>query len=366
MNGSEMGFIKTAFENNWIAPFGPNLTGFEEDVCSYLGIKKGIALVSGTSAIHLALRYLGIGKEDIVFCSDLTFSGSCNPVLYQDAKLAFIDAEYKSLNMSPKALKKALVTAAQNKHLPKAVIVVDIFGQSADYDALLPICEEYGVPVIEDAAEALGAEYKGKKCGSFGDIGVLSFNGNKIITTSGGGMAVSNNVSAIKKISFWASQSKEDVGYYLHKELGFNYRMSNISAGIGRGQMKTLDERVAKRKNIYEQYREALAGLPVKIQPALEGCKPNYWLSILTIDKECNIKPDNIIACLEADNIEARRTWYPMHCQPFFDGLEYYIEGENSVSEDIFNRGICLPSGSAMTPEDLERVCKALSEAFGG
>jgi pyridoxal phosphate-dependent aminotransferase EpsN len=366
MNGSEREFIDTAFENNWIAPSGPNLTGFEREICEFIGLNHGVALTSGTAAIHLALRYLGVGKGDVVFCSDLTFSGSCNPVVYQGAELVFVDAERNSLNMCPQALEIAFIQAKLQGKLPKAIIIVDIFGQSADYSKLLPLCAQYGVAVIEDAAEALGTEYKGKKCGVFGDVGILSFNGNKIITTSGGGMAVSSDKKMIEKMYFWANQSKEDMNYYLHKELGFNYRMSNICAGIGRGQMKTLEDRIDSRRAIYEYYKESFADLPVRIQPVLEGCKPNYWLSVVFLDDECGKCPDDIIEHLEAQDIEARRMWYPMHCQPFFEGAEYYKAGETSVSEDVFNRGICLPSGSAMTPEDLERVCVAFSAAFGG
>lgn len=365
MNGSEIGFVEKAFQENWIAPAGPNLSGFEQDVCGYLGMESGVALTSGTAALHLALKYFGIGKGDAVFCSDLTFSGSCNPVIYQGAQPVFIDAEYESLNMCPAALEIALRASKQKGTLPKAIIIVDIFGQSADYERLLPVCRDYGVTVIEDAAEALGAAYKGKKCGSFGEVGILSFNGNKIITTSGGGMAVSDDEKLIRKLHFWANQSKEEADYYLHKELGFNYRMSNICAGIGRGQIQTVDDRIAARRAIYERYKKVFSDLPVKMQPVLSGCKPNYWLSIAIIDKDCKVKPDTIIKSMEAQNIEARRMWYPMHCQPFFKEYGYFTARDKSVSEDIFERSVCLPSGSAMTPEEQERVCAAFRRAFG-
>ncbi len=365
MNGSEIGYIQKAFDENWIAPTGPNLTGFEEEMCEYNCIKRAVALASGTAAMHLALRYIGIERGDVVFCSDLTFSGSCNPVVYEGAQLVFIDSDERSFNMSPAALEKAFEAAQKSGRLPKAVIIVDLYGQSADYDKLLPICEKYGVPVIEDAAEALGAEFNGKKCGTFGKISIYSFNGNKIITTSGGGMAVSDDEEAIQKIYFWANQSKENVNYYLHKELGFNYRMSNICAGIGRGQLKTLDEKIARRKEINSFYKESFKNLPVRIAPVFEGSSPSYWLTVLTINDDCEKTPDEIIAALADENIEARRAWNPMHCQPFFKDSGYFTENENiSVSEHIFNRGICMPSGSQMTLEDLERVANAFTQAF--
>lgn len=365
MNGTEIGFINEAFQTNWIAPFGPNLTGFEEEMCSYVGTKHSVALASGTGAIHMGLKYLGVGRDDIVFCSDFTFSGSCNPVAYLGAKLVFIDSDYESFNMDPDALKKAFEKYDAMGKLPKAVIVVDLYGNSANYDKIIPICEQYGVPILEDAAEALGTTYKGKKCGTFGKIGALSFNGNKIITTSGGGMALSDDEDAIKKIHFWSNQSKENVNYYLHNELGYNYRMSNICAGIGRGQLKNMDERVAARTRNYEFYKKAFADLPVTMAPVLDGCKPNFWLSVLTIDEGCDVTPDDVLAVLTADNIEARRAWNPMHNQPIFSDADFISckEGE-SVGNDIFRRGVCMPSGTGMTEEDLQRVADVFRTAF--
>lgn len=365
MNGTEIGFINEAFQTNWIAPFGPNLTGFEEEMCSYVGAKHSVALASGTGAIHMGLKYLGVGRDDIVFCSDFTFSGSCNPVAYLGAKLVFIDSDYKSFNMDPDALKKAFEKYDAMGILPKAVIVVDLYGNSANYDKIIPICEQYGVPILEDAAEALGTTYKGKKCGTFGKIGALSFNGNKIITTSGGGMALSDDEDAIKKIHFWSNQSKENVNYYLHNELGYNYRMSNICAGIGRGQLKNMDERVAARTRNYEFYKKAFADLPVTMAPVLDGCKPNFWLSVLTIDEGCDVTPDDVLAVLTADSIEARRAWNPMHNQPIFSDADFISckEGE-SVGNDIFRRGVCMPSGTGMTEEDLQRVADVFRTAF--
>lgn len=365
MNGTELGYINEAFQTNWIAPFGPNLLGFEKEMCEYIGSAHSVALASGTGAIHMGLKYLGVGEGDIVFCSDFTFSGSCNPVAYLGAKLVFIDSDYESFNMDPDALQKAFDKYEAMGKLPKAVIVVDLYGNSASYDKIIPICEKYNVPILEDAAEALGTTFNGQHCGTFGKISALSFNGNKIITTSGGGMALSNDEEAIKKIHFWSNQSKENVNYYLHNELGYNYRMSNICAGIGRGQLKDLDKRVEARANIYNFYKEAFADLPVTMAPVLDGCKPNFWLSVLTIDEGCDVTPDEVIACLEADNIESRRAWNPMHNQPVFSDADFITcqDGE-CVGNDIFRRGVCMPSGTAMTKEDLERVAAAFRKAF--
>jgi pyridoxal phosphate-dependent aminotransferase EpsN len=365
MNGTEIGFINEAFQTNWIAPFGPNLLGFENEMCNYIGIKHSVALASGTGAIHMALKYMGVGKDDIVFCSDFTFSGSCNPVAYLGAKLVFIDSDYKSFNMDPNALEKAFEKYEALGKLPKAVIVVDLYGNSAEFDKILPICKKYNVPVLEDAAEALGSQFNGKKCGTFGKISALSFNGNKIITTSGGGMALSDDEEAIKKIHFWSNQSKENVNYYLHNELGYNYRMSNICAGIGRGQLKTINEKIAARKNINKYYKEAFSDLPIEMAPVIDGCEPNFWLSVLTINKGCKTTPDEVIAALESDNIESRRAWNPMHNQPIFSDADFVTcQNSKSVGNDIFERGVCMPSGSGMTEEDLARVAKAFRSAF--
>ena len=267
--------------------------------------------------------------------------------------------------MDPKALQKAFEKYEALGKLPKAVIVVDLYGNSANYDEILPICQKYNVPVLEDAAEALGTTYKGKKCGTFGKISALSFNGNKIITTSGGGMALSDDEAAIKKIHFWANQAKENVNYYLHNELGYNYRMSNVVAGIGRGQLQNMDERVALRKRNYEFYKEAFKDLPVTMAPVPEGCEPNYWLSVLTIDEGCDVTPDDVISALEADNIESRRAWNPMHNQPIFSDADYVTCAEGiGVGDDIFKRGVCMPSGTSMTEEDLKRVADVFRSVF--
>lgn len=364
MNGEELNFINEAFDANWIAPFGPNLTGFESDMSEYLNINKSLALSSGTAAMHLALMYLGVGEGDVVFCSDFTFAGSCNPIVYTGAKPVYIDSDYETWNMSPPALKKAFEKYENIGKLPKAVIVVDLYGNPANYNELIPICESYGVPIIEDAAEALGAEYCGKKCGTFGTFNIISFNGNKIITTSGGGMVCSENEEAIKKMHFWANQSKEPVNYYLHKELGYNYRMSNICAGIGRGQMITLDERVRRRREINEYYKKALADLPVEFCPETEGAYSNCWLTTIAIDKECKVTPDEVITALENKNIESRRAWNPMHCHPVFAECDYITAEPCDVGVDLFNRGVCLPSGTAMTEEELQLVAAEIRAVF--
>lgn len=355
IGGKEMDYIKEAFDTNWIAPLGPNVDEFEKELCGYVGVKYGLALTSGTAGIHLALKYLGVGQGDCVFCSSLTFMGSCSPILYQQAVPVFIDSEPCSWNMSPEALEKAFQWAQSHNRIPKAVIIVDLYGQSADYDRLLPICERYGVPVIEDAAEALGASYRGKKCGNFGCINVFSFNGNKIITTSGGGMVVSDHLETIEKMRFWSTQARENVRHYEHREIGYNYRLSNICAGIGLGQLLVLDKRIEAKKALYKKYEESFKGLPVKLMPVSEKGEPNYWLVVLTIDEECGIKPEDIITALEKENIESRPVWKPMHLQPVFKEYMYFMH-ENDFSADLFKRGVCLPSGTAMTGEEQDTV----------
>lgn len=365
MSGNEMKYIQEAFDTNWIAPLGTNVDKFEEELCDYVGMDHGLALSSGTAGIHLALKYFGVGPGDYVFCSDLTFAGSCNPILYQYANPVFIDSEPESWNMSPIALEKAFEWAKKENKMPKAVIIVDLYGQSADYDSLLPICEHYGVPVIEDAAEALGATYKGKKCGSFGHIGIFSFNGNKIITTSGGGMVVSNDEKAIKKMRFWATQSREAARHYEHKEVGYNYRMSNISAGIGRAQLQALDGFIDNRKNVNDQYKEKLNDFPVNFMPVPENGSPNYWLSVMTLNEDSVVNPVDIITALELENIESRPLWKPMHLQPVFsDAPMFYHMEIDCIGTYLFEYGICLPSGSSMTDVQQNLVIKTISKVF--
>ncbi len=365
MGGEELNYIHEAFDTNWIAPLGANVDGFEKDVADYLGIKDAAALVSGTSAIHLGLKALGVGKGDVVFCSSLTFSASANPIIYLGATPVFIDSEPHTWNMSPEALEKAY----RDYPNPKAVIIVDLYGQSADYDRLLAITEKHHTPVLEDAAEALGATYNNKNCGTFGDLAVLSFNGNKIITTSGGGMLVGNNSDVIKKVRFWSTQSREPERHYEHKELGYNYRMSNIVAGIGRGQMKVLNDRVAKKHAIYNVYKEAFKEIPdITMMPIGENGTPNCWLSVMTVDKNSSVTPIEIMDALAEENIESRPVWKPMHLQPYFKEYPFYSHSNDkniaSVGEDVFNRGVCLPSDTKMTEEDQNRIIGIIKGLF--
>ena len=366
MGGNEIKYIKEAFDTNWVAPLGPNVTGFENEICGYTSAKYATATVSGTSAIHLALKCIGVTKGDIVFASTLTFSATVNPIIYLGATPVFIDSEYESFNMCPKALKKAFENAKLNNKMPKAVIVVHLYGQSADMDKIKEICDKYNVEIIEDAAESLGTTYKGAQTGTIGDIGIYSFNGNKIITTSGGGMMVSNNEEYTKKALFWATQSRENEIHYEHKELGYNYRMSNILAGIGRGQLEVLDERIAQKKVIYDYYKEAFKEISdIEMMPICKYNKPNYWLSCITVKEKSNIKPIDIIKALEKENIESRPVWKPMHMQPFFKDYEFFSVKEGiSVSEDLFNRGVCLPSDTKMSVEDMKKVADIVKGLF--
>lgn len=365
MGGKEIEYIKEAFASNWIAPLGPQVNAFETDVAKRIGVKGALALSSGTAAIHLSLKALGVKEGDYVFCSDLTFSGSCNPIMYEKAIPVFIDSEPESWNMSPKALEKALDWARREGKPPKAIIIVDLYGQSADYSNLLPICEKYNVPVIEDAAEAMGSMYNKKACGSFGNLNIFSFNGNKIVTTSGGGMVVSNDLDALAKMKFWATQSKGDTLWYEHNELGYNYRLSNISAAIGRGQMDVLDEHINRRKAISEKYRESFSqNKYIKMMPILSNGKPNYWLSVLSINDDSPVKPLEIIKSLENENIEARPVWKPMHMQPYFKEYPFFMH-DGYVGEDIFNKGICLPSGSSLSDDNQAEICRMINKLYG-
>jgi len=348
--GYEMQYVQEAFDTNWVAPLGPNVNEFEKEVAAKVGSKHGAALLTGTAAIHLALKVVGVGEGDIVLCQSLTFSASANPIIYQNATPVFIDSDYETWNMCPKALEAAFDKYGDKI---KAVLVVHLYGFSADMDKIMEICNQYNVPVIEDAAESLGAYYKGKHTGSFGEFGVISFNGNKIITTSGGGMLVSNDEEKIKKVRFWSTQSRDAARHYQHSELGFNYRMSNVVAGIGRGQLRVLDQRVAKKKYIFEFYKRELGQLEnVEFMPINDWNEPNYWLSVMTL--KGSVRPLDVMEALEKENIESRPVWKPMHMQPFF--AEYdYVGGD--VSEKLFENGVCLPSDTKMTDEDLERIC---------
>ena len=348
--GYEMQYVQEAFDTNWVAPLGPNVNEFEKELAIKVGSKHAAAMTSGTGAIHLALKAAGVGEGDIVFCPTLTFSATANPIIYLSATPVFIDSDYETWNMDPKALEAAFEKYGDKV---KAVLVVHLYGLSADMDKIMDICNRYNVTVIEDAAESLGAYYKGKHTGTFGEFGVFSFNGNKIITTSGGGMLVSNDEVKIKKVRFWSTQSRDAARHYQHSELGFNYRMSNVVAGIGRGQLKVLDQRVAKKKYIFEFYKRELGHLDgVDFMPINDWNEPNYWLSVMTL--KCKVRPLDVMEALEKENIESRPVWKPMHMQPFF--AEYdYVGGD--VSDTLFENGVCLPSDTKMTDEDLERIC---------
>ncbi|MGV3216508.1 DegT/DnrJ/EryC1/StrS family aminotransferase [Clostridium perfringens] len=368
MGGLEEMFVKEAFDTNWIAPLGANVDGFEKELSEYVGSKTGAALSSGTAAIHMALKAVGVEKGDKVFCSSLTFAASCNPIIYEGGIPVFIDSEPESHNMSPVALEKAFKAYEEKGEMPKAVIIVNLYGQSADMDKIIEICKKYNVPIIEDAAESLGATYKGKYSGTFGEYGIYSFNGNKIITTSGGGMLVSNNEEGIAKVRFWSTQARDKARHYEHTELGYNYRMSNIVAGIGRGQLRVLEDRIAKKKEIFETYKEAFKEIEdIEMMPVCDYGEPNYWLTTITLSEISKVKPLDIILALEKENIESRPIWKPMHIQPYYKEYDFYSHNDDdeiSVSEDIFNRGVCLPSDTKMSDNDIDRVIGIIKNLF--
>jgi pyridoxal phosphate-dependent aminotransferase EpsN len=359
MSGKEHKYINEAFETNWIAPLGPNVDEFEKEIAQYVGVNEGVAVSSGTAAIHLALSLLDVGKGDKVFCSSLTFIASANPIIYQGAEPVFIDSEPETWNMSPQALERAFEDTLKGGNLPKAVIVVNLYGQSAKMEEIITICKQYGVPIIEDAAESLGAMYKGGASGTFGKFGIFSFNGNKIITTSGGGMLVSNDREAIQRARFLATQARDTAPHYQHSKIGFNYRLSNILAGIGRAQLEVLDERIVARRAVFQQYYDELSNLPgFRFMPELADTFSNRWLTALTVDEnEAGISVIDILNTLSEENIEARPVWKPLHLQPVFKETKYYSHYEKeSISETLFNNGLCLPSGSNMTDEDIKTV----------
>lgn len=354
--GYERAYVKDAFDKNWIAPLGENVNEFENTLANMVGIDHALALDSGTSAIHLALKAVGVGRDDIVFCQDLTFSATANPIMYQGAKPVFIDSERKSWNMDPDALEEAF-----KKYTPKAVLVVHLYGVSAQIDKIKAICEAHNVPLIEDAAESLGTIYNGQWTGTFGDYGIYSFNGNKIITTSGGGMLVSNNEEGILKARYWATQSREPVLHYEHKEVGYNYRLSNISAGIGRGQLKVLKDRVEKKNHIFKTYKEAFKDIPdIIMLDNPENERSNHWLSPLLLESE-TVTPKMMIDKLNEANIESRPVWKPMHLQPVFEGTDFIGTG---IANELFEKGVCLPSDTKMTDEEQQRVIDVIRGLF--
>lgn len=357
MSGHEQAFVQNAFDTNWVAPLGPNVDGFEGDIQSYTGIEHAAVLNSGTAAIHLALIILGVQQGDDVLVSSFTFSGSINPIIYLGATPIMVESEPDTWNMSPEFLEEAIKERIKKKGKPpKAVIIVDLYGMPAQLDELLRICRSYGIQVIEDAAEALGGSYKGRKLGTFGDIGVYSFNGNKIITTSGGGALVSNNEEWVRKAKFLSTQARDAAIHYEHSEIGYNYRMSNLIAGVGRGQMLVLDEWVKRRRNINQLYREWLSsaeGITLLTEPSTDYFS-NYWLTTIHIDdSKSSIKRDDIQSGLENENIESRPLWKPMHMQPAYKQYPYFGDG---LSEELFSHGLCLPSGSNLTDKQLDRI----------
>ena len=359
--GYEKEYIKEAFDTNWIAPLGENVNKFEEELANYVGAKCGAALSAGTAAIHMALKALDVKEGDIVFCSSLTFSATANPIIYQNATPVFIDCDRETWNMDPEALKKAF----EKYPNPKAVVIVHLYGTPAKMDEIMAICNEHNVPLVEDAAESLGATYKGKQTGTFGKFGIFSFNCNKIITTSGGGMLVSDDEERIQKVRFWATQSRDKARYYQHSEIGYNYRMSNIVAGIGRGQLKVLNYRLAKKKEIYETYKDAFKDIPeIEMKPVPIDTKPNYWLSTMLLKEGSKVTPLNVMEALDKENIESRPIWKPMHMQPVFEKYDFIKVEDKPVSEDIFARGVCLPSDTKMTKEEQQEVIRIIKELF--
>ncbi len=363
MGGTEEKYVQEAFDTNWIAPLGNNVNEFEKQVKEFTGSKAACALSSGTAGIHIALDLLGVQQDDVVFCSSLTFIASANPILYLGAEPVFIDSDLESWNMSPIALEKAFKAYEEKGKMPKAVIIVNLYGQSAKMDELMAICDKYNVPVVEDAAESLGATYKGKMSGTFGKFGIFSFNGNKIITTSGGGMIVSDDEEMIQKALKKATQARDQAVHYQHREVGYNYRLSNISAGIGRGQMEVLKQRVNEKRKIFKRYEEALGGIDgIEMMPEMENTYHNRWLSTMTVNPEkIGVTALEIVEYLSKNNIEARPVWKPMHMQPLFAECDYFNEEEDN-SKYLYENGICLPSDTKMTVEQQLLVIKKIKE----
>jgi dTDP-4-amino-4,6-dideoxygalactose transaminase len=364
MGTKEQEFVREAFETNWIAPLGPHVDGFEQDLAQFVGVGHSAALSSGTAAIHLSLVMLGVGTGDYVLCQSFTFSGSANPIVYMGATPVFIDSEEQSWNMCPAALEQALVNLRGKGKSVKAIIPVHLYGMPARMNEILELAQKFDVPVVEDAAEALGSTYDGKACGSFGEIGILSFNGNKIITTSGGGALISNNEIWVQKARFLSTQARDQAPHYQHSQIGYNYRMSNVCAAIGRGQMLVLPERVQQRRANHRFYERALANLPgVSFLPEPDDSFSNRWLTCIQVNPELSggVDRERIRLRLEQDNIESRPLWKPMHCQPVFEGAPYFGE---KVAETLFQQGLCLPSGSNLSHADLNRISEIIRQTF--
>lgn len=361
IGSDEQRFVAEAFASNWVAPAGPHLAAFEHEMAEATGVRAAVAVSSGTAGLHLALRVLGMRPGDEVLCSTFTFVGCANPILYEGGRPVFVDAEPRTWNMDPALLAEALEQRARGGRLPRAIIIADIYGQCADWDSLQAVAARHGVPIIEDAAEAVGATYHGRAAGSFGRIGVFSFNGNKILTTSGGGMVLSDEVALVDHAHKLATQAREPVFHYEHRELGYNYRLSNVLAGIGRGQLRGLPGRIARRRALFESYHARLGDLPgVEFRPDLEGWRGTRWLTCLLVASRGT--RDAVLAALEADNVEARPLWKPLHRQPLYADCPCL---GGAVAEDLFDRGLCLPSGSGMTDSDLERVVHVVGKVLG-
>jgi len=368
IGSNELVYVNEAFATNWIAPLGPHVNAFEQGLQDQTKTSHAAALSSGTSAIHLALILLGIKTGDTVFCQSITFSASANPIAYQGATPVFIDSEKDTWNMDPNLLKTALQEAQENGNLPKAIIPVHLYGMPAKMNEIVSIANEYNIPIIEDAAEALGASIKEKQCGSFGEFGILSFNGNKIITTSGGGALLSENAEMIEKARFLATQARDPAPHYQHSHIGYNYRMSNVLAGIGRGQLQVLSDRVVSRRNNFERYKQYFSkynntGFDIQFQEEPKGYYSNRWLTCILVDPSKNkgLTREQIRLAMEMENIETRPLWKPMHQQPVFVNSKNYLNG---VSDKLFENGLCLPSGSNLTEEEFDRIFNCLDAIF--
>ena len=366
MSGDEIVKVGEAFASNWIAPLGPHVEAFERETAERTGVRAALALSSGTAALHLAAELLNVGPGDRVLCSSFTFAASVAPFFHKGAECAFVDSEPESWNMSPRALERALSDSAKQGRLPKAVVLVNLYGQSCDMDPLLELCGHYRVPTVEDAAESLGALYKGRQTGSFGAFGVFSYNGNKIVTTSGGGMLLSDDTEAIDRARFLFTQARDPAPWYQHATLGWNYRLSNILAGVGRGQMLHLDERVAARRRLFDRYADTLGKTEgVRFMPEPSWSRSNRWLTTMTLEEPLRVSPLAVLEHLASRNIEGRPLWKPMHLQPVFEGAPYWTHEENrDVCAELFARGLCLPSGSAMTEVQQDRVTEAVLEVL--
>ncbi len=359
MSDRELEFVKEAFDTNWIAPVGPHVDAFEQEFCQAINSKNAAAVSSGTAALHLALKLVGVEAGDEVFCSTLTFVATANPIIYQGGIPVFIDSDRTSWNMNPDLLREALHNRSRLGKLPKAVVLVHLYGQSADIDPILSACNEYGVPLIEDAAESLGATYKGRSPGTFGRIGIFSFNGNKIITTSGGGMLVSDDASIVAKARFLATQARDPAPHYQHSQIGYNYRLSNVLAGIGRGQLQVLSDRVESRRHNFEVYQQELKLPGIEFMPEADFGRATRWLSCLTINPEAfGANREQVRLALSSQNIETRPVWKPLHLQPIFAECEFI---GSDIAEKLFEHGLCLPSGSNLTDEDRQRVTSAIA-----